>query len=92
MADKGQIRRGLDYVEEHQMNGLEDLDMVVTGAELHAYTGALGVARAVIMKGREYRGCVYVSQDGMRIERTFDYGNTPALAFNKKAKASREKR
>lgn len=45
-------------------------------------------SRTVIMKGREYRGYVYVNGDGIKTKKDFDYwiGLTPD--FNKKAKAS----
>ena len=48
--------------------------------------------RTVIMKGREYRGYVYVSEEGMKTRKDFDYWVSLALDFNKWAKASKPAR
>jgi len=42
----------------------------------------------VIMKGREYKGYVYVKEDKITTKEDFDYWIALALNFNKKAKAS----
>jgi TfoX/Sxy family transcriptional regulator of competence genes len=47
--------------------------------------------QTVKMKGREYRGYIYVSEEGMKSQEDFDYWIALALEFNKKAKASRKK-
>jgi TfoX/Sxy family transcriptional regulator of competence genes len=44
----------------------------------------------VIMRGREYRGFVYVDEDAIKSKRDFDYWIGLALEFNKRAKASRK--
>jgi TfoX/Sxy family transcriptional regulator of competence genes len=44
--------------------------------------------RTVVMKGREYKGYVYVSEDGIKTKKDFDYWVGLALDFNKFAKAS----
>jgi TfoX/Sxy family transcriptional regulator of competence genes len=41
----------------------------------------------VKMKGREYRGFVYVSEEGLKAEKDFEYWIQLAMDFNKKAKA-----
>jgi len=46
--------------------------------------------RTVMMKGREYKGYVYVSEEEMRTEEDFDYWIGLALDYNKKAKASKK--
>jgi hypothetical protein len=43
------------------------------------------------MKGREYRGYVYVSEEGIKTKNDFDFWIKLSLDFNKKAKASRPK-
>jgi TfoX/Sxy family transcriptional regulator of competence genes len=48
-------------------------------------------ARAVHMKGREYRGYVYVSEDAIKVKKDFDFWVKLSLEFNKKAKASKPK-
>lgn len=44
--------------------------------------------RTVIMKGREYKGYIYVNEDSLRTTSDFNYWVTLALDFNKKAKSS----
>jgi len=46
----------------------------------------------VIMRGREYRGFVYVTEDGIKAKKDFDFWIGLALDFNKKAKASPKKK
>ena len=41
-------------------------------------------ARAVIMKGREYKGYIYMQEDGITSKEDFDYWIGLALEFNKK--------
>lgn len=41
----------------------------------------------VIMKGREYKGYVYVNEDRLKTKAGFNYWVTLALDFNKKTKA-----
>ena len=45
-------------------------------------------SRTMIMKGREYRGYVLVSEEGRKTKKDFDYWIALALDFNKRAKAS----
>ncbi|MDB5119839.1 MAG: methyltransferase [Sphingobacteriales bacterium] len=45
--------------------------------------------RTVMMKGREYKGYVYVSEDTLHKEADFNYWVTLALEFNKKARPSK---
>ena len=49
-------------------------------------------ARTVIMKGRPYRGYVYVTEEGVETKENFDHWISLALDFNKRAKASTRKR
>jgi TfoX/Sxy family transcriptional regulator of competence genes len=48
--------------------------------------------RTVEMKGREYKGYVYISEEGMKTKKDFDYWIGLALDFNKKAKAAPKKK
>jgi hypothetical protein len=43
------------------------------------------------MRGREYRGFVYVNEEGIKTKRDFDYWIGLSLEFNKKATASKKK-
>src|ERR1700750_2912656 len=44
----------------------------------------------VKMKGREYKGYVYVSEEGIKTKKDLDYWIELALAFNKRAKSSKK--
>ena len=46
--------------------------------------------RTVTMKGREYKGFVYVDEDSIKNKKDFDYWIGLALDFNKIAKASKK--
>jgi TfoX/Sxy family transcriptional regulator of competence genes len=48
--------------------------------------------QTVIMKGREYKGYIYISEEGLNTKEDFDYWIGLALTFNKKAKAAIKKR
>ncbi len=45
--------------------------------------------RTVVMKGRQYRGWVYVDAAAVKTKRDLDYWVRLSLDYNKKAKASR---
>ena len=42
------------------------------------------------MKGREYKGYVYISEEGIKSKEDFDYWISLALDFNKRAKATKK--
>lgn len=44
----------------------------------------------MVMKGREYRGYVYVKEDSLKTKKDLDYWLGLALDFNKKAKSSKK--
>jgi hypothetical protein len=46
--------------------------------------------RTMIMKGREYKGFGYVSEEGFKSKRDFDFWLSLCLSFNSKAKASKK--
>ena len=46
-------------------------------------------ARTVQMKGRDYKGYVYVSEEGIKAKKDFDFWVGLSLEFNKRAKASK---
>jgi TfoX/Sxy family transcriptional regulator of competence genes len=45
--------------------------------------------RTVQMKGRDYKGYVYVNEEGIKTKKDFDFWVSLSLEFNKKAKASK---
>lgn len=48
--------------------------------------------RTVIMKGREYKGYVYVNEESIKTKKDLEYWIALALDFNKRAKASKPAR
>jgi TfoX/Sxy family transcriptional regulator of competence genes len=60
--------------------------------ELHEACVAKKGCRSVVMKGREYKGYVYINEEGMKTKKDFDSWIGLALEFNKKAKASKKKK
>lgn len=46
----------------------------------------------VKMRGREYKGYVYVSEEGIKTKKDLDYWIQLALEFNKLAKSSKKKK
>src|ERR1051325_807379 len=48
--------------------------------------------RSVMMKGREYKGYIYVSEEGIKSKKEFDEWVNLCLDFNKRAKASKKKK
>jgi TfoX/Sxy family transcriptional regulator of competence genes len=48
-------------------------------------------ARTVVMKGREYKGFVYVSRDVLKTKKHLEYWLKLAIDFNKFAKASKKR-
>ena len=49
-------------------------------------------SRPVVMKGREYKGYVYVNEEGIKTNKDFDYWIGLSLDFNKRAVASKKKK
>jgi TfoX/Sxy family transcriptional regulator of competence genes len=48
-------------------------------------------ARPMIMKGKDYKGYLYVSEEGFRSKKDFDYWLKLCLEFNPKAKSSKKR-
>jgi TfoX/Sxy family transcriptional regulator of competence genes len=48
--------------------------------------------RSMSMKGREYKGYVYISEEGIKSKEDFDYWISLALDFNKRAKATKKRK
>ena len=47
--------------------------------------------RTMIMRGREFKGYCYVSEEGIKSKKDFEFWLNLCLAFNSKAKASKKK-
>ena len=48
--------------------------------------------RPVVMKGREYKGWILITEEGWKAKKDFDFWISLSLAFNKHAKASKKKK
>jgi TfoX/Sxy family transcriptional regulator of competence genes len=48
--------------------------------------------RPMVMKGKGYKGFVYVSQEGFKSKKDFDYWINLCLDFNGRAKAAKKKK
>src|SRR5438128_528488 len=48
--------------------------------------------RTMVMKDREYKGYMLVSEDAIKNKKEFDFWVSLALEFNKKAKAAKKKK
>lgn len=46
--------------------------------------------QTMIMKGREYKGYCYISPDGIKTKKDFEYFVNLCLDFNKRAKSSKK--
>lgn len=60
--------------------------------ELQETAGKKKGFRTMVMKGREYKGYGYVSQEGIKSKKDFDYWIHLCLDFNSKAKASKKRK
>lgn len=59
---------------------------------LHEEVIERNYCRTVVMRGREYKGYIYVSEDGLKTKKNFDYWIALALDFNKRAKSSKKRK
>lgn len=59
---------------------------------IHGQTLKRKGCETVKMGGREYRGFVYVNEDGLRLKRDFDYWISLSLDFNNRAKISKKRK
>ncbi len=82
--------RGVTFMVNGKMclSAGNDEMMVRIDPELHEKALAKKGCRTMEMKGRQYKGYVYVSAAGMETKKDFDYWVELALDFNQRAKAS----
>ena len=66
----------------------DDRIMCRIDPEIHEQVIHKKACRTVIMKGREYKGYVYIQEEGLTTKEDVDYWVGLALGFNKKAKAT----
>ncbi len=68
-------------------------DEMMCRIDPEGYEAALGKkgCREMVFTGRPMKGYVFVSEEGMKSKKDFDYWINLCLEFNHKAKASRKK-
>jgi len=92
-VEEKKMFRGITFMVDGKMcvSVSNDEIMCRIDPELHDAVVKKKGSRPVIMGGREYKGYVYVNEDGVKTKRDFDYWIGLALEFNKRAKASKKK-
>ena len=86
--------RGVTFMVDGKMCvtvGDDEIMCRIDPAVHEASVGKKG-CRTMIMKGREYKGYVYINEKGLKTEKDLGYWIGLALDFNKKAKASKKKK
>jgi TfoX/Sxy family transcriptional regulator of competence genes len=86
--------RGIVFMVNDKMciNVSHDDLMCRIDPALHAELVERNGCRTVVMRGREMKGYVYVSEEGMRSKKDFDFWIGLCLNFNKRAKSSKKKK
>jgi TfoX/Sxy family transcriptional regulator of competence genes len=92
-VEEKKMFRGITFMVDGKMciSVSNDEIMCRIDPELHDAVVKKKGCRPVIMRGREYRGFVYVNEEGIKTKRDFDYWIGLSLEFNKKATASKKK-
>src|SRR5690348_13123846 len=91
-VEEKKMFRGIVFMVNGKMcvNVSHDDMMCRIDPDLHETVLEKKGCRPMVMKGRVYKGFVYVSEEGMKTKKQFDYWIGLALEFNKKAKASKK--
>ena len=91
-VEEKKMFRGITFMVDGKMclTVGDERIMVRLDPELHAAAVKRPGAQTVKMKGRDYKGYIYVGPEGWKAKKDFDYWVGLALDFNKKAKASRK--
>jgi len=86
--------RGISFMVNGKMclsTGNDELMCRIDPEEHEAAVAKKGV-RTMVMKGREYKGYIYVKEDVIPTKKELERWISLALEFNKKAKASKKKK
>ncbi len=86
--------RGIAFMVNGKMciTAGDDEIMCRIDPELHESATAKKGCCTVIMRGREYKGYVYVNSEGMKTKKEFNYWISLALNFNERAKAAKKRK
>src|SRR5438105_12039232 len=89
-VEEKKMFRGVTFMVDEKMciSAGDDELMCRIDPALHEELIQKKGCRSVQMKGREYKGYVYVNKDAIKTKKDFDYWIELALDFNKKAKAA----
>ncbi len=92
-VEEKKMFRGITFMVDSKMciSVSNDELMCRIDPQLHEAVVKKKGCRPVIMGGREYKGYVYVNEEGIKTKKDFDYWIGLSLEFNKKAKASKRK-
>lgn len=83
---------GLAFMVDNKMSITVGADKIMCRIDpsIHEEVIKRKGCRTVKMRGREYKGYVYINDDGIKTKKDFDYWVRLALDFNKRAKASKK--
>ena len=86
--------RGATFIIDGKMcmsTGNDEL-MCRIDAALHETLVEMTGVRTMVMKGREYKGYIYIHEEEIKNKKKLKYGVALALDFNKHAMASKKKK
>lgn len=91
-VEEKKMFRGITFMVQGKMcmSAGDDEIMFRIDPALHAEAIAKQGARAMVMKGREYKGYINVKEDAIKSGKDLEYWVDLALEFNEKIKASKE--
>jgi len=93
-VEEKRMFRGVTFMVNGKMciSAGDDKIMCRIDPSLHDEVLKRKCCATVTMKGREYKGYVYVSEEGIKTKKDLGYWVQLALEFNKLAKASKKKK
>ena len=94
LVEEKKMFRGVTFMVNHKMcvSVSGDEMMCRFDPALHETVAEKTGFRTMIMKGREYKGFGYISQDAIKYKKDFNYWINLCLQYNPKAKASKKKK
>jgi TfoX/Sxy family transcriptional regulator of competence genes len=92
-VEEKQMFRGLCFMVNGKMCVCVSADELMCRVGPHGFEEMLEKpgTRTMIHNGKPMKGFVYVSEEGFRTKRDFDFWINASLVFNKEAKASKKK-
>jgi TfoX/Sxy family transcriptional regulator of competence genes len=93
-VEEKRMFRGVTFMVNNKMcvTAGDDRIMCRIDPAVHEEAIAIEGCRTVIMKGRAYKGFVYVNEEAIKTRKQLDYWVNLALDFNQRAKASVKKK